>query len=159
MTDWTEQREEQQAQGRMSPCCIRSIGHYYDEPCYSIVWYGKEGDKDRGREWFMFCEQTHIWRGESKEEWAEMCNFIVIQCHGDVWLGFLPESMSRFMALIYPQSMWLSKFPDIIKGRKHSAVQRWPCHKMATTLGRTVPAPHRLKHSGERTLHLTWTTE
>ena len=61
--------------------------------------------------------------------------------------------MPRSMALLQPWSVVMSVALDTSEGQEDKAVQSWPCLSLAAKLGRTGPAPHWLKHSGEQVLH------
>lgn len=61
----------------------------------------------------------------------------------------LPGPMSGFMALKQLLSMLMSLAPDDTKGQKVRGVSIGPLPSLAATIGRTGPAPHQLKHSGE----------
>ena len=116
------------------------------------MWYGTErqnGSQDRGiSEWEKEVRSRLRWMASLPPQ--------TIVISGP---GLLLGPMSRITILVQLRSLLMSVAPEITKGEVDGTIQTSPHPSLAATLGRAGPAPHRLKHSGERILHFTWTTQ
>lgn len=81
-----------------------------------------------------------------------MAGLNVTQGHDDVWAWAQVWIYDPDAA----EAVLMSVAPDTTKGQEDRDVQSWSCLSLTAVLGRTGPAYHWLKHSGERVLHLTW---
>ena len=71
--------------------------------------------------------------------------------------GLLVGPTSGFMALMQLSSALMFLAPEPPKAERIVLNRTGPA--LAAALGRAGPAPHLLKHSGERVLHLTWAAQ
>lgn len=149
--DWAQQGDPHACLGHsrektltyLVPCTSRQAGTIMVSKC--MVCYRKDRDRQN-----VSCP---VYKGIYKE--------VTVVRNGPVSGAWLPPKarvisgpeLSGFMAEIQPQSVLMFKAPDTMKDRR--TVQIWICCSLTATLGRTGPAPHWLKQSGERILYLT----
>lgn len=110
------------------------------------MWYGKERDRMVRVLW----KELYMKRQKSKrdEESAEMGGLIATQGHGAAWTWAAAATCvwvhGSDVAALLPVAS------DTAKDLEDRAIQSWPCPSLTAILGRTGPAPHCLKDSGER---------
>lgn len=120
---WSATGCEEQTQAHPVPCAARETGIIMISRCMGVVCVRK-----RQTEWFISCGQSHIWRGESSENWADGLAWL---CPGTIVISgpeLLPKPKSVFMiSITLSKPMLISMASDTIQGRENRAVQSWPC--------------------------------
>lgn len=139
---------EEKTCGHLALCGAGQISTIMLNKC--MIWYGTERDSG----------SCPMGRGTSEEEkevrsglmWVALLPPRAMVLPGPAycwrpWLLLGP--MSGFMALMQPQSLYMSMAPDTTKDWKDRAVQSWPHPSLAAALGRTQ----------DGVLHLIWAAQ